>query len=92
MSIKQVGLESASSYYTACHSSECTHRQVFLLLQCGCFDLTVSQNPVPGESGVNLNNQEAGVGSTANRLNKKQADLDDEILNSQVYQIYCSRV
>ena len=52
-------------------------------------DLTVSQNPVPGESGVNLNNQEAGVGSTANRLNKKQADLDDEILNSQVYQIYC---
>ena len=43
MSIKQVVLESASSYYTACHSSECTHRQVFLLLQCGCFDLTVSQ-------------------------------------------------
>ena len=47
------------------------------------------QNPIPGESGVNLNNQQVGVESTANRLNKKQAGLDDAILNSQVYKIYC---
>jgi len=52
-------------------------------------DLTSPQNPNSGDSGVNLNNQQSGVGSTANRLNKTQADLDDEILNSQVYKIYC---
>ena len=43
MSIKQVVLESASSYYTARHLSECTRRQVFLPLQSDCFDLFMSQ-------------------------------------------------
>ena len=51
-------------------------------------DLTSPQNPIPGESGDGLSNQQAGVGSSANRSNKKHADLDDEILNSQVYKIY----
>ena len=68
-----------SSVSTSCSSSSNT----------SFIDLTMSQNPIPGESGVNLNNQEAGASSTANRLNKKQVDLDDEILNSQVYKIYC---
>ena len=52
-------------------------------------DLTLPQNPIPGESGDALNNQQASVGSNSDRLSNKQADIDDAILNSQVYKIYC---
>ena len=51
-------------------------------------DLTLPQNPIPDESEDGLNNQKASVGSNSDRLSNKQADLDDEILNSQVYKIY----
>ena len=51
-------------------------------------DLTLPQNPIPDESGDGLNNQQASVGSNSDRMSNKQADLDDEILNSQVYKIY----
>ena len=52
-------------------------------------DPTLPQNPIPDESGNGLNNQQASVGSNSDRMSNKQADLDDEILNSQVYKIYC---
>ena len=52
-------------------------------------DLTMPQNPIPGESGDHLNHRQADVRLNSDRLNNKQAALDIEISNSEVYKIYC---
>ena len=52
-------------------------------------DLTPPQNPIPSKSGDGMNNQQADVRSSADRLNNKQSAVDDVILNSEVYKIYC---
>ena len=52
-------------------------------------DLTLPQTSILSASGDGLNNQQAGVRSNSDQLNNKQAALDDGILTSEVYKIYC---